>query len=122
MRKWIAIFAIALAGCATTPQGPEWAGRMRNACVPEAAAMVEGLKEKGINARMLIFRADGMREGHALAVYLYPVGQNRLWAWDSTWGSLRVRAWAGDAGGISREWLRVTTGKVWNIERAEFIE
>lgn len=116
----IGLLGLMVAGCASAPVGePEFAGRFGNACVPEAIAMVEGLRGKGIEARVVIFRASTQASGHAVATYMWPKGQNQLWAWDSTWGSIRLRAWWGEPENIARAWMRATTGKLWIIERAE---
>ena len=68
--------------------------------------MAQGLREKGIQARVL--RIQTPKWGHAICSYLYPPGKNTLWGWDSHWKSNRLRAWADDPDSIAREWIRVT--------------
>lgn len=87
------------------PAKPSFTGQHRSACLPEAAAMTEGLRKSGITARVLIISTASWK--HAVTVYLYPAGSNRLWVWDSTWKSNQVRAWWNDPTGIARAWLTV---------------
>ena len=102
-----ALCALLLAACALPPAPePEFAGRYGNACLPEAIAMSQSLKRHGIESRVLGIYTPTW--GHAVCTYLYPPGQNRLWAWDSTWKSLRLRAWTNDADSIARNWLAAT--------------
>jgi hypothetical protein len=68
--------------------------------------MAQGLREKGIQARVL--RIQTPKWGHAICSYLYPPGKNTLWGWDSHWKSNRLRAWSDDPDSIAREWIRVT--------------
>ncbi len=88
--------ALALVGCdSVSPpvKAPIWAGKMQNACLPEAAVMARSLEEKGIPAHVLVmnFLRGTERWGHAVCVYQF---QGRTWAWDSYWKSLRISpAW-----------------------------
>ena len=107
-----------LAGCVTHAPVAEWSIGERNACLPEAAVMVQGLSGAGIQAKVLLVTTPAFK--HAVAVYLYPAGDNRLWVWDSTWKSLRVRAWWDDAAGVARAW-GLATGRELNITGAEFL-
>lgn len=94
-----------LAGCTSTPPAnvPEWVGKMKNACLPEAIVMTQGLKKEGIQAKVLsIYTKDW---GHATCVYLYPPGKNRLWVWDNHWQSVPLRAYWDDAYDIARAWM-----------------
>ena len=98
---------LCLAACALPPAPePEFAGRYGNACLPEAIAMSQSLKRHGIESRVLGIYTPTW--GHAVTTYLYPPGANKLWAWDSTWKSLRLRAWTNDADSIARAWLAST--------------
>lgn len=107
MRLLIAIAIVALAGCTSLPvEQPSFAGRYRNACLPEAIAMAQGLREKAIQTRVL--RIQTKDWGHAVCVYLYPTGANKLYAWDSYWQSINLRAWYNDPRGIATEWLNYT--------------
>jgi len=121
MRVLIAIACLCIAACSTRPPvaEPAFSGHMRNGCLPEAAAMVEGLHGAGIQARGLLVTTPTWR--HAVAVYLYPTGDNRLWVWDSTWKSVRVRAWWSDPSGIARAWIS-STGRNTSILSASFLE
>lgn len=106
--RLIAVLCLLLAGCASEPpvRTPEWVGRYKNACLPEAVAMAQGLRQSGIHARVV--RIGTPRWGHAICAYLYPTGANQLWGWDAYWKSNRLRAWANDPDSIAREWLRIT--------------
>jgi hypothetical protein len=113
--------SLLLAACATKPPAPEpeFAARYGNACLPEAASMAQSLRAHSISARVLgIYTAQW---GHAVTVYFYPPGQNKMWAWDSYWKSLRVRAWADDADSTARAWL-ASTHPGTPLRRAEFLE
>jgi hypothetical protein len=113
--------AALLAACAVKPPAPEpeFASKYGNACLPEAASMAQSLRQHGITARVLgIYTPEW---GHAVTTYLYPPGKNQLWAWDSTWKSLRLRAWADDATSTARAWL-ANTHPGTPLKRAEFLE
>lgn len=102
MKTLALFFSLLLVGCAG-PANPEaWMTRERNACLPTAIAMAEGLKRQGIQARVLIYsyRANGRQAGHALTAYLYPRGKNTLWTYDYE-GSWRTRAYWEDPVGIA---------------------
>lgn len=109
MTKHLPILAacLCLAACALPPAPePEFAGRYGNACLPEAIAMSQSLKKHGIESRVLGIYTP--QWGHAVCTYLYPPGKNQLWAWDSHWKSLRLRAWANDPDSLARAWLAAT--------------
>lgn len=109
-----------LAACALPPAPePEFAGRYGNACLPEAIVMAQSLKRHGIESRVLGIYTPSW--GHAVCTYLYPPGQNQLWAWDSHWKSLRIRAWTDDPASIARNWL-ASTHPGTPLARAEFIQ
>lgn len=104
--KLLLIFVtiIALSGCASSPVAePEFAGIYKNACLPEAIAMTQALKKSDIQARVL--RIQTKDWGHAVCVYLYPTGANRLYVWDSYWKSVNLRAWYSDPNSIATAWL-----------------
>jgi hypothetical protein len=107
MKYLIAIAIVALAGCTSLPvKQPDFAGRYRNACLPEAIAMAQGLREKSIQTRVL--RIQTKDWGHAVTVYLYPTGANRLYVWDSYWQSINLRAWFDNPTSIAIAWLNYT--------------
>ena len=124
MTKLLPILAaclLLLAACATRPPAPEpeFAMRYGNACLPEAIAMAQSLRAHGITAKVLGIYTP--KWGHAVCVYMYPPGKNQLWAWDSYWKSLRVRAWADDADSTARAWLTHTHPGT-PLTRAEFLD
>lgn len=95
-----------LISCTSVPPTnvPEWVGKMKNACLPEAIVLTRGLKQEGIQAKVLSIHTEDW--GHATCVYLYPPGQNRLWVWDSHWQSVPLRAWWNDPHDIARAWMK----------------
>ena len=108
MRTLLAIAILIVTGCAIQPPAEQgnWIGKYGNACLPEAIAMAQGLREKQIFAKVLRISTDEWN--HAVCVYLYPPGQNQLWVWDSHWMSMRVRAWTNDPASIAKAWLKIT--------------
>lgn len=123
MKKLLAIsVAFVLAGCGVNPptNAPAIAGRYDNACLPEAIEMVASLKQSGIQAKVLCVYTD--KFGHALACYLYPVGENRLWLWDSMWKSNNIHAYWDDADGMAKAWLKWNQPETTKFIRAEFLQ
>jgi hypothetical protein len=94
--KFIALFLLMfVVGCQTTPKNPEAAAEKQiNACLPNAIIMSQALKRHNVWSRVLIVKWSTQQRinGHAYTIYLYPPGQNQLWAYDSDWGSMRIRA------------------------------
>lgn len=107
MKFFFVIPIIFLVGCTSFPiEQPAFIGRYRNACLPEAIAMAQGLREKSIQTRVL--RIQTKDWGHAVCVYLYPTGANRLYVWDSYWQSINLRAWFDNPASIANAWLNYT--------------
>jgi hypothetical protein len=77
-----------------------------NDCLPQAIIMAESLKERNINAKVLRIYTD--KWGHAICVYVYPKGSNKLWGWDRFWKSMRLRAWVNDPYSVAKKWMQVT--------------
>jgi hypothetical protein len=120
MKFLLTLILIALAGCTTIPvEQPSFVGRYKNACLPEAIAMVQGLKEKSIQTRVL--RIQTKEWGHAVCVYLYPTGANKLYVWDSYWQSINLNAWYNDPVGIATKWLNYTHPKI-SLVNASFLD
>jgi len=121
MRVLVLLLAFFVAGCASTPPAdtPPWVGKYKNACLPEAIVMTQGLKKHGIQAKVLTIYTD--KWGHAVCVYMYPAGQNRLWVWDSYWKSVQVRAWFNDPNDIAKAWMRWTLTDA-TLNYAVFVE
>ncbi len=104
MKTLLAIAALAIVACTSTPLNPQAAvEREINACLPAAITMREGLVKSGVWADVLVVHwKDGQKQrGHAYAVYLYPPAKNQLWAYDRDWGSIRVRAYKNDARAVA---------------------
>ena len=121
MRVIILLLALLVAGCASTPPAdtPPWVGRYKNACLPEAIVMTQGLKKHGIQAKVLTIYTD--KWGHAVCVYMYPPGQNKRWVWDSYWKSVNIRAYFNDPNDIAKAWMRWTLTDA-NLNHAVFVE
>lgn len=122
MRPILAVLTLLLAACATEPRNAEqWMARERNACLPTAVSMAEGLRRQGVQARVVCYdySRNGKTIGHAICAYLYPPGSNQLWTYDYE-GSWRTRVYWDDAVGIARaaERLRARDNQ---ILRAEFL-
>lgn len=96
---------LVLVGCTSTPPAgvPVWVGSYRNACLPEAIAVAQGLREEDIQAKVLTIHTA--KWGHATCAYLYPPGANKLWVWDSQWQSIPLRAWWNDPMSIAKAWM-----------------
>ena len=118
MIRLLSILCLCLAGCATNAPVRAWTSGERNACLPEAIAMRQGLAGAGIQAKVLAIQTPTW--GHAVTAYLYPTGQNRLWVWSADWKSLRVRAFFNDPNQIARAWMSAT-GRDIPITSAYFI-
>jgi hypothetical protein len=115
--------ALFMAACVSAPINPENAlSREKNSCLPVAITMVEALKRQGTQARVVrySYMRNGKHVGHAVAAYLYPPGENKLWTYDYE-GSWRTRAYWGDALGIATaaEKLRARN---YDIVFAEFLQ
>jgi hypothetical protein len=117
----IGLICLGVAGCGVKAPvaEPGFVGSYGRACLPEAIGMAEALRGAGVQAKVLRFRTA--KVGHAIAVYLYPPGANKLWGWDSWWASLQLRAFWHNPEMIARDWLRVTRHTEALIE-AEFVE
>jgi hypothetical protein len=105
--KWM-LLALLLTGCAARVPEPAFAGRYKNACLPEAEAMVAGLQEYRIPSRVLSFQTP--ERGHAIATYRLSSGS--LWGWDSYWKSNRLLLadWS-DPMSTARAWLNATRSR-----------
>jgi hypothetical protein len=122
MRLLAILAAIALAGCATEPRNAEqWMARERNACLPTAISMAEGLKRQGIQARVVrySYQRQGRPVGHAICAYLYPPGKNQLFTYDYE-GSWRTRAYFDDPVSIANAAERLRS-RFYEITRADFL-
>ena len=106
-----------------TPTNPErWMAFEKNACLPTAISMAQGLRRQGIQAKVIRYTYnDGKKlNGHAITSYLYPPGANQLWTYDYL-GSWRTRAFFNDpwATAVKAEELR---GRTYPILSAEFLD
>lgn len=103
--RWlIALVSLATCACTSLPSNPE-AGveKQIKACLPAAITMREGLRRSNVWSEVLVVSwNDGTPRGHAYCIYLYPQGQNQLWAYDRDWGSTRIRAYKDDANSVAQ--------------------
>lgn len=109
MKHLVLILSIfLLVGCVTNPPYVEKKLKFKygNDCLPQAILMTQSLKEKNIDAKVLLIHTKNW--GHAICVYMYPKGKNKMWGWDRFWKSMRLRAWKDDPTSVANEWLRVT--------------
>ena len=95
--------------------------RERNACMPTAIAMAEGLKRQGITAKVVrySYRLKGRLLGHAITAYLYPPGANTLYTYDYE-GSWRTRAYFDDPVSIANAAERLRS-RFYDITSADFL-
>ena len=120
MKFLLTIAILVLAGCTSLPvEQPSFTGIYKNACLPEAIAMTQALKKSGIQARVL--RISTKEWGHAVCVYLYPTGSNKLYVWDSYWKSIKLRAWYDDPTNIANAWLKWAHPKI-SLVNANFLD
>ena len=120
------IGVILLSSCGNNlPSNPEkqleW---VTNACLPTAITMKHGLRNATKWNEILIYEytelATGLKKGHAVCVYIYPVGSNQLWAYDYE-GSTRIRAYITDPITIA-QLTEQTRGRITNnITSAYFV-
>ncbi len=122
MKLLLPTVLVFLTSCAAQPpvKEPAWAAEHRNACVPEAASMASGLHEAGIEGKVLLIYTPAWN--HAVCVFLYPGGRNRLWVWDANWKSIEVRAFYDSPAQIARAWLAATNRGSTTITSARFLE
>ena len=113
------LVACCLASCAVHPPAKGLPFHYGNDCLPQAIVMTEALKEKNIEARVLLLSTPNWR--HALCRYLYPKGQNSMWVWDQTWKSLRLRAWKDDPWSVAAAWMKETRHPE-EVTRAEYLD
>lgn len=108
MKSILVFLSIVICSCTTTPPvaTPTWVGEYKNACLPEAIVMAQGLRNAGIQSRVVRIRTN--KWNHAICTYLYPSGSNTLWGWDSYWKSNRIRAFSDNPDSIARSWMYVT--------------
>jgi hypothetical protein len=108
---------------ACTPSNPErWMAFEKNACLPTAIAMAQGLRRQGIQARVVRYSYnDGKKlTGHAITSYLYPPGKNQLWTYDYV-GSWRTYSYFNDPWGTAAAAERLR-GRTYTILSAEFLD
>lgn len=124
-RLLIIVLALALTACASTPKNPEAAvEKEKNACLPAAITMREGLQRHDVWSEVLVVEwtePAGKKRGHAYAVYLYPPAKNQLWAYDRDWGSTRVRAYKDDSRAVAAA-ANMSRNIYGPITRAEYLK
>jgi len=124
MKFIIIMLSFTMLGCQTTPKNPESeAEKQINACLPNAIIMSQALRRQNVWARVLIVKWDIQQKinGHAYTIYLYPPGQNQLWAYDRDWGSMRIRAFKDDVYDVARK-ANQSRRIYWPLTFAEYID
>lgn len=114
----ILILLILLTGCQNSPpiDSPPWVGEYKNACLPEAIVMSEGLKKVGIEAKVL--RISTPKWNHAVCVYTY---KGKTWVWDSYWKSISVLASMDRPDLVAQNWVYYTSRGM-EVREAKYIE
>lgn len=120
MKYLIITILIFLASCTTNPPAQGLQFKFGNDCLPQAIVMVEGLRSKNIEADVLILKTPIW--AHAISVYFYPKGQNRMWGWDHFNQSVRIRAFRDDPKAVATDWLKKTHQKNTTVEFAEYLK
>jgi hypothetical protein len=91
MKPALLALLILLSSCSAIPTSPRLPA-MSNDCLPQAAAMVQGLAKYDIPAEVLVMRYADRDMGHAVAVYRY---RGRKYGWDRLTGTTELSAtWA----------------------------
>lgn len=90
------IVGAVLSCCVGLPSNPEKQLEWKtNSCLPTAITMRHGLRNSTKWNEILLYEyletASGTVKGHAVCVYIYPVGSNKMYAYDYE-GSTRIRA------------------------------
>jgi hypothetical protein len=124
----IVLVALIHASCSSMPQNPqkwmEWQGA--NNCLPTAIAFKEGLKASKCKwSKVVVYgyidAVDSKPKGHAIVAFMYPIGKNQLWVYDSM-GSYRTRAYINDPLTIAKL-AETQRGRSKNVVHyAEFLE
>jgi len=91
----------------TTPLNPEsWMIKESNACLPIAIAFTECLRKYNVWCQILAVTyfdvKDGKMRGHSFVIFVYPIGKDTLWTYDS-YGSYRVIADKNDPKSIAKQ-------------------
>lgn len=90
---YCAILSLTLAACVNAPKNPQsWMEFQQNACLPTAIVYKKSLEKQNIWSKIVIYSYKHKDMGHAIAVYMHPPGQNKLWTYDYL-GSYRARAY-----------------------------
>jgi len=106
MKILVVFILLALTGCETTPQNPEyWMEREVNACLPTAIIFKQSLNKYGVWSEVFRYswkdNDTGKLRGHAMVAYLYPPGKNQLFTYDNM-GSWRIRAYTNNVTSIAQ--------------------
>lgn len=119
MLKYLSvIFFFLILSCDNYPPADGLNFRYGNDCLPQAIVMTEALREKKIEATVLILQTNE-NWNHALCIYNYPPGM--LWAWDADWKSIRLNAWKVSPHSVGRAWLKITHPQT-ILKTAEYLE
>ena len=117
--KVILIAAILFLSSCVNPPANGLPFKYGNDCLPQAVVMTMALKEKKIEADVLLISTPIWK--HAGVRYMYPVGQNSLFFWDHDWKSIRLRAWKDDPYSVANAWMKATRHSE-TVINAEFLK
>ena len=118
--KIFILLVLLLSGCNSLPvKAPSIVGKYNNACLPEAIEMSSSLQKSDIISQVVIFKTD--QRQHAICVYMYPPGKNKIWGWDSYYGSHQLKAWWNDPVSESKSWLFYNGGTYEQFISAETV-
>ena len=121
MKYLTLVISLFLSACTTEPPVKNGLPYLYggNDCLPQAAAMTEALKKVGIKADILTITSENYR--HAVCRYVYPIGSDQLWMWDSHWGATKFPVtrkddaqlcaetwikWMGTGEHVTGDWIR----------------
>ena len=112
-------FLLCIGGCSINPPAKEANFKYGNDCLPQAIIMSKSLEEKDIESHVLIIRTPSF--AHALCEYIYPENSDKIWVWDRTWKSLRIRADKNDPYSVGAGWMK-ESGHSERVIYAEFLK
>jgi hypothetical protein len=120
--KTLLIVLLLFVGCSSVPKNPEsWLEFEKNACLPTAIVYKKSLEKDQIWGKIVSYQYHNQNLGHAIATYLYPPGQNKLWTYDYL-GSYRARAYVDNPLQIARECEKKRGRDPNNVLSAYFID
>lgn len=122
IKKFLLMLPFFCISCTFTPKNNEsWLEFQKNACLPTSIIYKKDLEKKEIWSKIIVYHYKDSTLGHAIAVYMYPPGQNKMWTYDF-WGSYRARAYKDQPLQIAKEAEKKRHRDPNNVLRAQFID